>query len=129
MWIIQNGSVRPGCGRGARVSRGRRLGWSRLAHADDAVDLPTLVHQEALARDVAVHHARRLNLHALAGDHRAAHFPADDRFAGDHVALHLTTFRDQHLAACAHRTDHRALDLHDSLSRDIPYHPHPCTDD
>src|SRR4029077_12188938 len=103
--------------------------FDRLAHADHAVDLPALLDQEALAGDVAVHHARALDLRPILRYHRPADLPADDRLAGDQITFHFPALGDQHLAAGAHGADHSAFDFHHPLRRDVADHAHPGPDD
>src|SRR5438477_50761 len=123
MWIIAVGSA------GASYGSLGLLGGRPVAHADDAVDLTALVHEQALARDVTMHHASGLDLHPLAGHDGAAHLAADDRFARDHIALHFPALCDEHLPAGAHGTDHRAFDLHHAFGRNVPHDTHPRSND
>src|SRR5207249_9125769 len=91
--------------------------------------LTALLHEESLGRDVPVHHTRRLDLDALVGADAAAHLPADDGFAGNHIALHFPALAHQHLAPGAHRADDGPFDLHHPLSGDVADDPHAGPDD
>src|SRR5688572_8653781 len=90
-----------------------------FTHANHTVDLPAFLDEEALGGDVAVDHARGLDLDALVGADAASHLAADDRLAGDHVAFHFPALPDEHLTASAHSADHGAFNLHDPVGVDI----------
>src|SRR5438093_679331 len=51
----------------------------RFAHAHDAVDLATLLYQQAFRRDVAVHDAGGLDLEAIIGGEVRGSIRADER--------------------------------------------------
>src|SRR5438876_7843167 len=93
----------------------------RFAHAHDAVDLASLLHQQSFRRDVAVHHTGGLDLDTLVGPDRPAHLATDDRLARDHVSFHFAALPHQHLPAGAHRTYHCAFDLHYTVPADFPH--------
>src|SRR6267143_2384065 len=116
------GPLRPCLLDGLRFQRG-------LAHAHDAVDLASLLHEQSFRRDVAVHHTAGLDLDALVGPDGAAHLPTDDRFARDHVSFYFAALPHQDLPAGAHRADHRAFDFHDTVRADVPYDAHAGPDD
>src|SRR5438093_10036894 len=96
----------------------------RFAHAHDAVDLATLLYQQAFRRDVAVHDTGGLDLDALVGADRAAHLAPDDRLARDDIAFHFAALPHQHLPAGAHRSHHRAFDFHDTIGADVSHDAH-----
>src|SRR5438132_2102505 len=100
-----------------------------FAHAHDAVDLASLLHQQSFRRDVAVHHTGGLDLDTLVGPDRPAHLATDDRLARDHVSFHFAALPHQHLPAGAHRTYHCAFDLHDTVRADVPHDAHAGPDD
>src|SRR5213080_2087960 len=116
------GPLRPHFLYGLRVERG-------FAHAHDAVDLASLLHQQSFRRDVAVYDAGGLDFDALVGADTAAHFPTDDRLARDHVSFHFAALPHQHLPAGAHRAHHRAFDFHDTVRADVAHDAHAGPDD
>src|SRR6266571_3878830 len=81
-----------------------------FAHADDPVDLPSFVHEQASTRDIPVHDARGLDLGPLAGHHSAPDLAADDRFPSDDVAFDFPA-------------------LHHAVRRDVAHDPHAGADD
>src|SRR5690348_17440045 len=103
--------------------------FGAFAHTDHAVDFAALLYQQALGRDVAVHDAGRLNLHAFIGVNAAADFAADDRLARHHVAFDRAAFRHQHLAPRADSPHHRAFHFHDALGGDVADDAHAGPDD
>src|SRR6266705_1460981 len=124
VWISSTlvGPLRPRLLDGLRFEGG-------FAHAHDAVDLATLLYQQAFRRDVAVDDAGGLDLDALVGADRAAHFAPDDRLARDDVALHLPALPHQHLPAGAHRAHYGAFDFHDTVRADVAHDAHAGPDD
>src|ERR1700704_3078594 len=112
--------------------RARLLGCFRFergfTHAHDAVDLASLLHEQAFGCDVAVHHAGGLDLDALVGADAAAHFATDDRLARDHVSFHLAALPHQHLPASAHRAHDGAFDFYDTVGADVAHHAHASAD-
>src|SRR5207247_8393318 len=116
------GPLRPRLLYGLPLERG-------FAHTHHAVDLASLLHEQAFCHDVTVHHAGGLNLDALVGADAAAYFPTDDRLARNHVSFHLTPLPYEHLPARADGTHHRACDLHAAVARDVAHHAHPGSDD
>src|SRR5260370_16609678 len=89
---------------GLRFERG-------FAHAHDAVDLASLLHQQPFCHDVTMHHTGGLDLDALVGANATAHFPADNGFARDHIAFHLAALPHHHLPATTHATPPRPSPL------------------
>src|SRR5207253_6504745 len=81
----------------------------RFAHTHHAVDLASLLHEQAFCHDVTVHDAGGLDLDALVGADTAAYFPTDDRLARNHVSFHLAALPHEHLPARADGTHHRAF--------------------
>src|SRR5512134_1756634 len=73
----------------------------RCPHTQDPIHLAALLNQEHWRREVAMHHRGGLDLDALRGVDRPAHFPANDRLAGLDVPFDEAAFRDQYLAANA----------------------------
>src|SRR5713226_847781 len=121
MWICRRSEVRFG--------GGAFLLECALPHPHHAVDLAALLHQQPPGREIAVHDAPRLNLDALLGADRAAHFTADDRFASDDVAFHIAPLPHEHLAPGADGAHDRAFYLHHALGRDVSHHAHSGADD
>ena len=105
--MISTGGADPGCGYPRRVTAvsgrvGDRRFRDRGTHAEHAIHLAALLHQEHRRREVPVHHRRGLDLDALGGGDAAPHFPADDGFPGLDVALDEPALGDQHLTPDEH---------------------------
>src|SRR2546422_3794521 len=98
-------------------------------HPHPAVDLSAFLYQQSFRMHVAMNDTRRLKLDSLLGVDRSAHVAADDGLAAHHVAFHFPAPCDQHLLRRADRPVHRALDLHDTVRRDVADDTHPRADD
>src|SRR5712664_2674163 len=100
-----------------------------FTHPQHPVNLSPFLYQQSFGMHVAMNDTRRLQLDALLGIDRSAHFAADDGLAAHHIAVYFPAPRDQHLLRRTDRPVHRALDLHDAVRRDVADDTHPRADD